>query len=119
MKVFLAIFVSSWICALLLPWWALLIPAFIFGAWLSDGNISAFTAGFFGAGLGWFVQAFYVHVANDAILSTRIADMVGAGSPFVVLFATFLIAAIPGGLGALAGFQVKSILKPESQTASV
>lgn len=115
MKAFFSIFICSWIAALLLPWWGIFIPAFIFGVWLTKGSLHAFSAGFFGCGLGWLLPVLYIHFANNAILSTRIADMVGAGSPWIILGVTFLVAAIPGGLGALSGFLFAAIIRPSKK----
>ena len=119
MKAFLAILILSWIGTLFLPWWILFIPAFFFGAWLSEHGLIAFLAGFTGAGFAWFLQALYIHIANDAIITTRIAEMMGLGSPWVVLLLTFLIGALPGGVGALTGYLLKINLKktPDSVAA--
>lgn len=68
--------------------------------------------GFTGTGLSWFLHALFIHFANDAILSTRMAEMTGAGSPWIILFITFLIGGIPGGLGTLTGYLLKINLKP-------
>lgn len=107
MKAFVSILITSWLITLFLPWWGILIPAVIFGAWLTEHSFSAFFIGFFATGSAWFLQAFYIHLANDAILSTRIAEMLGAQSPWMVLLATFLVGAIPGGLGCLMGYLFK------------
>jgi hypothetical protein len=111
MKAFFGILIFSWILTLFMPWWALFFPALLIGAWLINRGLPAFLIGFCGAGLAWFMQAFYIHLSNDGILATRIADMMGAGSPLLVLLITFIIGGIPGGLGALAGYLVKINLK--------
>lgn len=116
-KAFFGIFIFSWITALLLPWWVLFIPAFLLSAWAINNSFAAFLVGFLASGFGWFVQALYIHFANDAILSSRMAEMLGAGSPWSVLWLTFLIAAIPGGLAALAGSLFASIMH-KNKTAS-
>lgn len=118
MRAFLAILLFSWIFTLFLPWWGVFIPAFIFGVWLLEKGFKAFLTGFTGTGLAWFFQALYVHIANDAILSTRVAEMLGAGSPWVVLLITFLIGGLPGGLGALTGYLIKINLKKTPASAA-
>jgi hypothetical protein len=116
-KAFFGIFIFSWIIALLLPWWALFIPAFLLSAWAINNSFIAFLTGFMASGFGWFVQALYIHFANDAILSSRMADMFGVGSPWAVLWLTFLVAAVPGGLAALAGTLFASVMQ-KNKTAS-
>lgn len=112
MRPFLGIFFLCWFFTLFLPWWSVLIPAVLFGAWLLEKSFQAFMIGFSAAGLAWFVQAFYIHLANDAILSTRIAETLSVGSPWILLLITFFIGGILGGLGTLLGVQVKYLLKP-------
>ncbi len=117
MRAFLAILILSWIGTLFLPWWILFIPAFFFGAWMIENNFAAFLIGFAGAGFAWFIQALYIHIANDAIGSTRIAEMMGLGSPWLVLVITFLIGGLPGAIGALTGSLLKSNLKKNPDSA--
>lgn len=110
-KAFFGIFISSWLIALLLPWWALFIPAFLLSAWAIRNSFAAFLTGFLASGFGWFFQALYIHFANDAILSSRMADLFSVGSAWAVIWLTFLVAAIPGGLAALAGTLFASIMQ--------
>lgn len=112
MRPFLGIFFLCWFFTLFLPWWAVLIPAVLLGAWLLEKSFYAFLIGFSAAGLAWFAQAFYIHIANDAILSTRIAETLSVGSPWILLLITFIIGGILGGSGTLLGVQVKHLLKP-------
>jgi len=111
MKAFFSILIFSWVLTLFMPWWSLFIPAILIGAWLLNRGLTAFIIGFFGSGLAWFIHAFYIHFSNDGILTTRIADMMGAGSPWVMLLLTFIIGGIPGGLGAITGCLIKMNLK--------
>lgn len=110
MRSFIAIFFSTWLLGLFLPWWSVLVPALVFGAWLFDRGLPAFLTGLSATGLAWFIQALYIHIANEAILSTRIADMIQVGSPWVLLLITFLIGGLLGGLGTLLGYQIKTTL---------
>lgn len=109
---FIAIFFFTWFLGLFLPWWSVVIPALFFGAWLFDRGLVAFFTGLGASGLAWFAQALYIHIANEAILSTRIAEMLQLGSPWVVLLLTFLMGGIPGGFATLLGYQIKSALLP-------
>jgi hypothetical protein len=115
-KPFLAIFLFIWFLNLFLPWWTALVPAIIFGAWLTNSGVSAFVTGMAAGGSAWFVQVFYIHLANHAILTTRIADMLQLGSPWLVLLFTFVIGGILTGAGTLFGYHLKTILKPLGNT---
>lgn len=117
MLAFFAILFFSWILTLFLPWWGILIPGIIFGAWLLDNGITAFFVGFLGTGLAWFLQALYIDIANDSILSNRIAEMMGMSAALPILLITFLIAAIAGGLATLTGYLLRTAFRPSSDVA--
>lgn len=114
MRAFISIFIACWLFNLFLPWWGTVIPVLFIAAWMLEENLPAFLIAFLSSGLAWFVQALYIHIANQGILSTRIADMMGVGSPLVVLLITFLIGGILGGVTALTGVLLKQNLKAET-----
>jgi hypothetical protein len=116
MRPFIAIFLFTWFLNLFLGWWAVLIPSIFFGAWLIERGFPALYIGLFAGGAAWFVQALYIHLANDGILSTRIAEILQVGSPWIVLLITFFIGGILSALGALFGFQLKNTLHSPSTT---
>ena len=111
MKGFVLVLFFSWIFSLFLPWWGVLIPTLIIGAWLLSDAFTAFVTGFLGTGSAWLFQALYIHIANDGILSGRIAEMMGVGSPWIVLLITFIVGALAGGVGVLTGYLLKVNLK--------
>lgn len=117
MRAFFAILVFSWILTLFLPWWGILVPGIIFGAWLLDDGITSFFVGFLGTGLAWLLQAMYIDIANDSILSKRIAEMMGMSASLPILLITFLIAAIAGGLVTLTGYFLKTVFRSSSDVA--
>ena len=119
MRAFIAILFFSWLITLFLPWWGIIIPCLIFGAWLLEGGGKAFLIGFLAGGLAWFLQVLYIDIANESILSTRIAEMMGVGSHWIILLATFLIAALLGGLATLTGYLFKAVLRPNKEISTV
>ena len=112
-KAFSIILITTWLFTLFLPWWGVFIPAIILGAWLFEKAFASFITGFLATGFAWFLQVLYIHIANDAILSTRVAELIGVQSPWVILLITFLIGAIPGSLGCLLGTLLKLNLRKE------
>lgn len=111
MKAFIFVLFFSWLFTLFLPWWGVFVPTIAVGLWLLNGSAAAFLTGFMGAGFAWFFQALYIHIANEGILSTRIAEMMGVGSPWVVLLITFVVGALAGGFGCLLGYLAKKNIK--------
>lgn len=116
---FILILIFTWLTGMFLPWWTVVFPSFIISTWLLRSGINAFAIGFSAAGLAWFLQALYIHIANEAILSTRIADMMQAGSPWVVLIITLSIGGILGGFAAFTGYLLKDVLNKQSPSVSI
>lgn len=112
MRNFLILLIFIWFFNLLLNWWVSVIPAIFFGAWLFDKNLSALIVGFLAGGTAWFIHALYIHISNDAILATRIADMMQVGSPLLVLILTFIVGGLLTAISTLMGYQIKALLKP-------
>ena len=106
---FILLLIFSWLLNLFLPWWSVLIPSFFIGAWLMQKSLSSFITGFFAVGLAWGLHAFYIHIANDGILSGRIAEMMQLQSAYLVLLFTFLIGAFLGASGTTCGFYFKKV----------
>ena len=111
MRSFLMVLLLTWFLNLFMPWWSVLFPSLLVGLWLSETGKKAFSIGVLGAGLAWFGHALYIHFANNAILSTRIADMMQVGSPFLVLLITFVIGGLLGGMGTLMGYLFRKNLR--------
>ncbi|MEX2605552.1 MAG: hypothetical protein WD361_15190, partial [Gracilimonas sp.] len=69
--------------------------------------LTSFGLGFLALFVLWGGQAFYIHFANDAILSTRIAEMLTVGSPLLIVIFTGVIGGLVSGLATLTGSLVK------------
>jgi hypothetical protein len=107
MRSFAAILFFTWLLNLFLPWWSALLPAVIIGMWLLESSLRAFLIGLTAGGLAWIIQALYVHIANDGILTGRIAEVLQVGSPVIVLLLTFLAGGLISGFGTLFGYQLR------------
>lgn len=118
MRNFILLFFSFWIVTLFLPWWTLLIPAVILGATLFKSAVSAFFTGFLSLFAAWLVQVLYIYIANESILSGRIAEMLGVGQSWIVILITALIGGVIGGMGTLLGTQIRLLLQPQGPRSS-
>lgn len=112
MRNFIFLFFTFWIVSLFLPWWTLLIPAVVLGATLFDHSVSAFLTGFISLFAAWSVQVLYINIANESILSERIAEMLGVGQSWLVILITACIGGLIGGLGTLLGSQIRQLFRP-------
>lgn len=97
------ILIVAWIFSLVLPWWSIAIPGLVFGYQFEKNKWASFGWGFLALFLLWGGQALYIHIANDGILSTRIATMLGVGSPYIVILVTGVIGGLVSGLATLTG----------------
>lgn len=98
------IVIFAWILGLFLPWWSLAIPCLILGGWLGNKAGGSFFAGLLGIGLLWFIQTLIIHVSNDGILTTRMAELFSLPHPLLVILITVIIGGLAGGLSTLTGY---------------
>jgi len=99
----LLILISAFLLNLFLPWWSIAIPGVVFGYFFNKKAGASFGWGFLALFILWGGQALYIHFMNDGILSTRIANMLGVGSPFLVVLITGILGGLVSGLATLSG----------------
>ncbi|PWN05615.1 hypothetical protein [Rhodohalobacter mucosus] len=114
MRPFSVILILTWFLNLFMPWWSALLPALAVGMWMLNSASKAFFTGLAAGGAAWLIQALYVHIANDGILTSRIADVMQIGSPILVLLLTFVIGGLVSGTGTLVGYQFRTIFRSAS-----
>lgn len=103
----ISILILAFLLNLFLPWWSIAIPGLIFGYLFNEKAGASFGWGFLGLFILWGGQAIYIHFANDAILSTRIAEMLQVGSPWLVILVTGVLGGLVSGLATLTGTLLK------------
>lgn len=118
MRNFIILFFCFWIVTLFLPWWTLLIPAIVLGATLFHRLSAAFITGFISLFAAWSVQVLYIDIANESILSGRMAELLGVGQSWLVILITALIGGLIGGMGTLLGAQIRLLLQPNNASSS-
>lgn len=99
----LLIIITAFLLNLFLPWWSIALPGLVFGYQLKKKGLVSFGWGFLALFLLWGGQALYIHFANDGILSTRIATMLGVSSPYLVILITGVLGGLVSGLATLTG----------------
>ncbi|WP_421773190.1 hypothetical protein [Gracilimonas sp.] len=97
------ILITAFLLNLFLPWWSIVIPGLVFGWWFNKKPGTSFVFGFLALFFLWGGQALYIHFANNAILSTRIAEMLQVGSPLLVVLITGVLGGLVSGLATLTG----------------
>lgn len=99
----IAIIILGFICQSYLPWWSIVLVAFVIGAFTKDSGIRAFAIGFVGVALLWGIYAAFINNQNDSILANRMGELFGGMSAISLVLITAIIGGLVGGLGALTG----------------
>lgn len=120
MKSYLSNFLLTLVLALLLslflPWWSVMLAAFLSGAIIRLRKASVFFIPFSSIALFWIVYAWMLSSANDFVLAKKIAVLLPLGGNEVLLI---LVSGIVGGLAAgiagLFGNQCRAIFSQNDQ----
>ncbi len=94
-----------------LPWWSFVVTNLIIAIVLPIKPLQSFIAGALGVGALWAGLAFGIDLANNHILSTKVAQILPLGGSYIALIiVTAFVGALLGGLASLTGSFVR---KPE------
>lgn len=93
----------SYISALILPWWIVVVCAFLLNTLIGSGALNSFLSGFLGIGLLWMIAAWVIFSGSEGDLVTRLAPQFKANEGVVLVVYTALLGALVGGLGGLSG----------------
>ncbi len=94
-----------------LPWWSFVVTNLIIAVALPIKPAQSFIAGAIGVGALWAGLAFGIDLANNHILSTKVAQILPLGGSYIALILiTAFVGALLGGLASLTGSFVR---KPE------
>ena len=103
----------SYIAEQWLPWWTVSICAAVVAMGLTLNKITAFLGGFTAISLLWMIVATLIDVRTNAILSAKIAPLLGLRNGTLLILLTGLVGGMVGGLGALSGQQLRMLLAPK------
>lgn len=96
-------------------WWIIAPAAFIAAVLVRQRPGIAFLTGLLAVFLLWAGLSYWIDVQNQHILATRIAKLMGVGSPFMLVIVTGLVGGLVGGFAALSGSFLVAI-KPSSRS---
>ena len=90
-------------------WWFFAVVAFLVAALIHQKGYKAFFAGFLALFILWFVLAFWMDLANEGVLSVKIASILGLGaSKWILMIVTACIGGLVAGFAALSGSYLRS-----------
>ena len=96
--------VFGYLLPLFLPWWSFAASSCIIAAVIIQKPWKSFLAGFTGLLLLWGILAVVLDMANNHLLSTKVAQLLPFGGSYTALIiTTAIIGALLSGLAALSG----------------
>ena len=90
--------VLAYLGQLIGPWWMVFIAAGLGGVLVKNKGVASFFAGFLGVAILWFLQVLLIDMANESILSARVAQLFSLNSSILLVLVTALVGGICGGL---------------------
>jgi len=103
------IFIISLICFFGLPftaWWMIWIALGVCG-WFANTYRESVGIGVAAASLAWGIKIGIGFFSGGSILMQRVADMMGLGSPILLIIATLVLGVFLGGISAVSGYQLR------------
>lgn len=102
--------------SLILPWWSVMVAAFITSLWLPLKKSAVFFVPFLAITMLWTVHAFYLGNSNDFILAKKISVLLPLnGSLFLLFLLTGIIGGIAAGISGVFGKQCRMLLGLKSK----
>ena len=107
---FVLTIILSLALGMFLPWWSIMLGAFLTGAIVSLKKTAVFVVPFFAIALLWIINAWILADTNDFILSEKIARLLPLnGNTTLLLLITGVIGGIAAGIAGVFGNQFKQI----------
>lgn len=95
--------VLGYAITLFLPWWSVVIVAFVIGFSFKTKGWIAFLAGFAAMIALWAGYATFMDFQNEAILSEKVANLFTLPNSYYLIYLTGIIGGLLGGMGSLTG----------------
>jgi len=106
----LLIAICSALAELHWSWWIVVVVSFLILVFTRTKPGRSFLAGFIGVALSWLVIALWEDIANNHILSTKMATLFGLPGYPLFIAVIVLIGGIAGGMGGVTASYVRRIV---------
>ncbi len=113
---FLLTLVLALIFSLFLPWWSIMLAAFLSGAIVRLRKASAFFVPFLAIAVFWMIYAWLLSSANDFVLAKKIAVLLYLGEhAMLLILVTGIVGGLAAGVAGLFGNQCRVIFSRSDQ----
>lgn len=108
---FIVTLVLALVLSQFLPWWSIMIAAFISAILVSLKKAAVFFVPFLAVAVLWIAHSFWLGNANDFILAKKIAVLLPlGGNAYILLLVTGIVGGLAAGIAAIFGKQVSLLL---------
>ncbi|WP_299548002.1 hypothetical protein [Seonamhaeicola sp.] len=112
---FIVTIILALVLSQFLPWWSVMVAAFITSIILRLKKGAVFFIPFLAIALFWMVYTFLLSSGNDFTLAKKIAVLFPlGGNPYVLMLVTGLIGGIAAGIAGMFGKQCALILNEKT-----
>jgi len=109
---FFTTFILGLLLSQLLPWWSVMISAFVTSLIFSLKKSEVFFIPFLSITLFWVIYAFWLSSANDFILAKKIAVLFPFhGNAYLLILVTGVIGGVAAGISAVFGKQCRILFR--------
>lgn len=109
---FIATIIIALVLSQLLPWWSVMLAAFITSCLIGLRRSAIFFVPFLAIAVLWMVLAFWLGNANDFILAKKIATLLPlGGNPYFLILVTGIIGGLAAGVAGIFGKQCSLLFK--------
>lgn len=98
--------IAEWVWA----WWMISLVSFLIIGFTRTRPAKSFLAGFTGVALSWLVWVLWQDIANEHILSGRMAKLFGLPNYPLFIVVTIVLGGLIGGLSGLTASYVRRIV---------
>ena len=112
---FLLTLVLALAFSFVLPWWSVMLAAFLAGAILRLKNVAAFFVPFLAISLFWIAYAWVLSSSNDFILAKKISVLLYLkGNAWLLLLLTGMIGGLSAGVAGVFGNQIRAAFSQQN-----
>jgi hypothetical protein len=108
----LSCFAAALLLQIVTPWWWwIIVVPFIYGVLKADTGGRTFLLGFISMGALWLAGGIYDYFTGSQIIASRISQMLGVNSVYLLFILVALMAALCGGVSAITGRSVRRLFR--------